>query len=75
MEKSLLESMHYCYLTTKNILGLKKNTKEMNFQIRKFMFFLVHPTMHLLGREYTQWFKSMRKMGLLQMVGNNHEGP
>jgi len=28
MEKSHLESMYYCYLTTKNILGLKKNTKE-----------------------------------------------
>jgi hypothetical protein len=51
--KSLLESMHYCYLTTKNTLGLKKKKREMEFQIRKFMLFLVHLTMHLLGREYT----------------------
>jgi hypothetical protein len=47
MGKSRLESLHYCYLTTKNISGLKINTKEMDFQIRKFMSFLVHPTMHL----------------------------
>ncbi len=29
MEKSHLESIYYCYLTIKNILGLKKNTKEI----------------------------------------------
>ncbi len=28
MEKSRLESMHYCYLTTKNIWGLKMNIKR-----------------------------------------------
>jgi hypothetical protein len=39
--------MHYCYLTTKNILGFKKNTKQMDFQIHKFLPFLVHPTMRL----------------------------
>jgi hypothetical protein len=45
--KSCLESMHYCYLSTKNILRLKKNTKEMDFQIHKFLPLLVRPTMHL----------------------------
>jgi hypothetical protein len=39
--------MHYYCLTTKNILGLKKKEKEMNFQIHKFLPFSVHPTMHL----------------------------
>ncbi len=47
MEKGCLESMHYCYLITKNILGFKKNTKEMDFQICKFLLFLVHSTMYL----------------------------
>jgi hypothetical protein len=47
MEKSRLESMHYCYLTIKNILGLKKNTKEMDFQIHKFLS-LFGPPYHAL---------------------------
>ncbi len=42
MEKSNLESMHYCYLTTKNILG-PKNTKKMDFQILKFLLFFGPP--------------------------------
>jgi hypothetical protein len=46
MEKSRLESMHYCYLTTKHFEA-QKNTKEIDFQIHKFLPFLVHPTMHL----------------------------
>ncbi len=37
MEKIHLESMHYCYLTTKNTLRLKTNGKEMDFQICKFL--------------------------------------
>jgi len=37
MEKGHLESMHYCYPTTKNISKLKKNTKEMDFQFCKFL--------------------------------------
>jgi len=37
MGKSCLESMHYCYLITENISRLKKNTKEMDFQIGKFL--------------------------------------
>jgi len=45
--KSFLESMHYCYLSTKNILRLKKNTKEMDFQIHKFLPLFVRLTMHL----------------------------
>jgi len=44
--------MHYCSITTKNISGLKKKTKEMNFQIHKFLPFLVHPTMHLPSSPY-----------------------
>jgi len=49
MDKRRLESMHYCYLTTKNISSLKKNTKEMEFQIHKFLplFGPPYPTMHL----------------------------
>jgi hypothetical protein len=47
MEKSHLESMHYCYLTTKNISGLKKKTKEMDFQIPKFLL-LFGPPYHAL---------------------------
>ncbi len=35
--KNFLESLHYCYLTTKNISGFKKNTKGLNFQIHKFL--------------------------------------
>jgi hypothetical protein len=31
MEKNHLELMHYCYLTTKNILGLKKKNKGNGF--------------------------------------------
>jgi hypothetical protein len=37
MEKIHLESMHYCYLTTKNTLRLKTNGKEMDFQICEFL--------------------------------------
>ncbi len=47
MEKNHLESMYYCYLTIKNISGLKKYTKEMDFQICKFLPLLVYPTMNL----------------------------
>jgi hypothetical protein len=32
MEKIHLESMHYCYLTTKNILGLKKIQWKWTFK-------------------------------------------
>ncbi len=47
MEKSLLESMHYCYVTTKKHLWAQKNTKEIDFQNCKFLSFFIHPTMHL----------------------------
>jgi hypothetical protein len=47
MEKIYLESMHYCYLIIKNILGLKKKTKETNFQICKFLP-LFGPSYHTL---------------------------
>jgi hypothetical protein len=47
MEKSLLESMHYCYLITKKNSRLKKNTKEMDFQNCKVLPFFIHPTMYL----------------------------
>jgi hypothetical protein len=33
MEKSCLESMHYCYLTTKNILGIKRIQSKWTFKI------------------------------------------
>jgi hypothetical protein len=47
MKKIRLESMHYFYLITRNILGFKQKTKEMDFQIHKFLPILVHLTMNL----------------------------
>jgi hypothetical protein len=45
--KKLLESMHYCYLITKNILGLKKKQRKWTFKFVNSCRFLVHLTMHL----------------------------
>jgi hypothetical protein len=51
MEKNCLKSMHYCYLITKTISRLKKNTKEMDpkwtFKFVNSCHFLVQLTMHL----------------------------
>jgi hypothetical protein len=47
MEKNRLESMHQCYLTTKQHFKAQKKYKGMNFQIRKFLLLFVHLTMHL----------------------------
>jgi hypothetical protein len=43
MEKGHLESMHYCYLTIKNISRLKDNTKEMDFQICELLLLFGRP--------------------------------
>jgi hypothetical protein len=44
MEKGRLESMHYCYLTTKkHFKAQKKKKKEMDFQIHKFMLLFCPP--------------------------------
>jgi hypothetical protein len=48
MKKICLESMHYCYLITKNISRLKNITKEMDFQICKFLL-LFGPPYHALN--------------------------
>jgi hypothetical protein len=51
MERNCVKSMHCYYLTTKAILGLKTNIKEMDpkwtFKFVNSCHFLVHPTMHL----------------------------
>jgi len=47
MGKGHLESMHYCHLTTKKHFKAQKNTKEMDFQIHKFLPFFC-PRYHAL---------------------------
>jgi len=52
MEFFFLKLMHYCYLITKNIWRFKKNTKEMNFQIKELLALFGPPTMHLLCKKH-----------------------